>query len=218
MSLRLFAPSSRQGGAPTRHASPLRFGSPNLRLAALIPALLLSTPSLARDYATRDVGPWVVSASSDRKGCFLTRTYDGPRATTVQFGLDADGTNRLTVLNANWSIQAKEQLRLTFRLSNASFPRHLSIGIATEGKRGFVTSFGVNFPTALAASNFLHIRRGDVPVEELTLDGSGAAIAELRKCVDLYRNAPAARPAAKAEKGRIPTDPFAIKTKSESRK
>ncbi len=215
MSFRLFAPAPRPRSAPTRRPSPLRFGPPTL---ALLPALLLSTPSLARDYATRDVGPWVVSASSDRKGCFLTRTYDGPRATTVQFGLDADGTNRLTVLNANWSIQAKEQLRLTFRLSKASFPKHLSVGIAADGKRGFVTSFGEGFPAALAASNFLHIRRGDVPVEELTLDGSGAAIAELRKCVDLYRNAPAARPSVKPEKGRIPIDPFDVKAKSESRK
>lgn len=178
-------------------------------------ALLASPPSLAADYATRDVGAWVVAASSDRQGCFITRTF--PRATTLQFGLDVDGGNRLTVLNPNWSIRAKEQLRLTFRLSKASFPRHLAVGVAAEGKRGFVAGFGTGFPSAFAASAFLHIRRGDVPVEELALYGSAAAVAELRGCVERYRGTPAAVP-KKTNDGRIPADPFAVTSARESKK
>jgi hypothetical protein len=185
---------------------------------ALAATMLLGTAPAAANYATRDVGPWVVSSSSDKQGCFLTRTYPGPRATTLQFGLDVDGSHRLTILNANWSVVEKEQLTLNFRFSNASFPRHLAIGIAAEGKKGFVTSFGAAFPSTFAASDFLHIRRGDVPVEELGLDGSGAAVAEMRKCVDRYRGTRAVSLSGKEATARIPIDPFAVKTKDGSKK
>ncbi len=175
--------------------------------------MLVSTPAMAADYATRDVGSWTVSASSDRAGCFMTSADQGRRNSTVLLGLDVDGSNRLSVLNANWSIQEKEALRLTFRLSNASFPRHSAVGIAADGERGFVTSFGPAFPGTFAASKFLHITRGDVPVEELSLQGSGAAIAELRKCVDRYRDRPAAAGGTKRADDRIPVDPFSVAPK-----
>lgn len=174
-------------------------------------------PAQAADYATRDIGDWIVAASSDQKGCFLTRTYAGPRSTTLQFGLDVDGSNRLTLLNANWSIRAREPLRLDFALSNSAFPRHVAIGITTQGRRGFVTDFGTSFPRSFAASTYLIVRRGDVPVEELKLDGSGAAVAELRKCVDRQR-APATGKAARDGSARIPLDPFASSTARDSRK
>lgn len=189
-----------------------------LPLSALTAALLLGTPAVAASYATRDVGDWVVSASSDAQGCFITRTYPAPRVTTLQFGLDMDGSNRLTLLNANWSIKDREPLKMTFRLSKASFPRHAAVGIVADGKRGFVSSFGATFPRDLAGSRSLQVRRGDVIVEDLTLDGSGAAIAELRRCVDRFRNVPNAAPSTTNDGGRIPLDPFAAKPRSESRK
>lgn len=190
---------------------------PILAAFAAAATLLPGAQAAAADYATRDVGQWTVSASSDRQGCFLTRTYPAPRATTLLFGLDTDGSNRLTILNANWSIREKEQLKLTFRLSKASFPRHAAIGIAAEGKKGFVTSFGPTFPNSLAASTFLRVQRGDVPVEDLGLEGSGAAIAELRTCVDRYRTAGAPARSDRQKGDRIPLDPFAVKAKRESK-
>jgi hypothetical protein len=181
-------------------------------------ALFAGMPAAAKDYATRDVGAWKVAPSTDEQGCFITRTFDGARNTTLLLGLDTDGSNRLSLLNPNWSIRPKEQLKLNFRLSNAAFPRHLAVGITADGKRGFVTSFGGSFPKVFAASTFLHVTRGDVPVEELRLDGSGAAVAELRKCVEVYRRGPAAAPRAPADDGRIPVDPFAAGKKRDSRK
>lgn len=181
-------------------------------------ALSVSGAAGAQEYATRDVGAWVVAPSSDRNGCFLTRSYGGARQTTLLFGLDTDGSNRLTLLNPNWSIREKEQLRLTYRFSNASFPKRAAIGIAANGKKGFVTSFGDTFPRTMATSTFLHVRRGDVPVEELTLDGSGAAVAELRKCVDVYRAAPAKVTKGTKDSERIPLDPFASGQRRDSKR
>jgi len=187
----------------------MRIMPPASILCLLALATTLAGPAaFAAGYATRDVGAWIVSASSDQQGCFLTRTYPEPRGTTVQFGLDVDGSNRLTLLNPHWSIRAREQLRLDFHLSNSAFPRHLAIGIAPQGRRGFVTDFGAAFPRSFAGSSFLKVRRGDVAVEDLRLDGSAAAVAELRTCVDRQRPV-VGRRSTRDGGGRVPLDPFA---------
>jgi len=172
--------------------------------------LLTGGSAGARDYMSRDVGGWIVAANEDGTGCFLTRIYKHTGDTTLLFGLDLDGTNHLSVLNANWSIKPKDRLRLNFRLSKGSYPDHFAIGMASDGKQGFVTSFEAKFPSYFAASKVLDIFRGDVPVERLNLDGSGAAVAELRTCVEAQRAKPAVSADGKAHSEAIPRDPFAL--------
>jgi len=180
---------------------------PTLCLLILAVGLSEGAEASAQEYAMRDVGGWTVAASQDGKGCFLTKAYRHPGETTLLLGLDMDGTNRLSVLNANWSIKTKDRESLDFRLSNASFPKHLAVGIASDGKRGFVASFGAKFPAVFAASSFMHIFRGGIPVEKLGLGGSRAAVAELRRCVDFHRRSRA--PEGRDRAGDIPIDPFA---------
>ena len=189
---------------------------PTCRLLILAIGLLASAGACAQDYAIREVAGWTVTASRDGDGCFLTRDYQGPGETTLLLGIDTDGSNRLSLLNANWSIRAKDRESLDFRLSNASFPKHLAVGIASDGKKGFVTSFGEKFPAVFAASTFLHVFRGDVPVEQLSLRGSSAAVAELRRCVASHqgKRAPDARDRAVP----IPIDPFAPEAERKRRK
>lgn len=187
-----------------------------VRWPVLVVALLTPATAFAAAYPTRSVGAWVLSASSDQKGCFLSRNYPAPRQTELQFGLDIDGGNRLSILNPHWSIRPRERVTMDFRLSKIAFPRHLAIGIATGDKRGFVTSFGRSFPIHFAASPFLHVRRGDVPVEELDLDGSGAAIAALRTCVEHQRTTFGRSETPRRSNARIPTDPFAARAKTDS--
>jgi hypothetical protein len=184
--------------------------------------LVCATSVSARDDASpsdsgsRTARDWMVAPSKDGKGCFLTREYDREGATTLLLGLDIDGTNRLVVLNENWSIKPKDQLELNFRLSNSAYPAHFAVGMASDGKQGFVTSFGAKFPSYFAASRMLHIARGDVPVERLDLAGADSAVAELRKCVADQRTKPAA--AAKADTDDIPRDPFAPAPKRSPKK
>jgi hypothetical protein len=176
---------------------------------AFVGGVCASPAAAARGYAPQNIGGWTVTASKDGKGCFLTKEYDRAGDTTLLLGLDADGTNHLSVLNANWSIKPKDKLELTFRLSNDSFPKHFAVGMAASGKQGFVTSFPANFPAQFAASRALNIFRGDVPVERLSLEGSGAAVAELRNCVDVQRANPPIAPGEKQSADSIPKDPFA---------
>lgn len=177
---------------------------------ALAAAMSISAaPAVAGDDASRQIGDWFLAASKDGEGCFLTRKYDRAGETTLLLGLDVDGTNRLTVLNTNWSIKPNDRLELTFRLSKVGFPEHLAIGIASSGKQGFVTSFGKEFPAYFASSRVLDIARGDTPVERLSLDGSSAAVVQLRKCVDTRRAQPSAKPGERKSSDSIPKDPFA---------
>ncbi|MDT8761002.1 hypothetical protein MZO42_20070 [Sphingomonas psychrotolerans] len=171
--------------------------------------LAANVPAAAQDYSARDVGGWTIAASRDGGGCFLTRTYPGSRGTTLLLGLDVDGSNRLSVLNANWSIKPKDRWKLTFKLSSGGYADHPVVGMASDGKRGFVTNFDAKFPAHFAASKALHIYRGKIPVEQLSLDGSGTAVAELRRCVEIHAAKPAAGGGDKARSKRIPKDPFA---------
>ncbi|KTW12376.1 hypothetical protein NS258_10575 [Sphingomonas sanguinis] len=162
-----------------------------------------------KDTLPRKVGDWTLAISEDGDGCFLTRIYDRPGDTTLLLGLDRDGSNHLTLLNANWSIKPKERLALDFRLTSGGYPKHFAIGLAADGKQGFVTSFERAFPTYLAKSQRLDIARGDVPVERLLLDGSGAAIAALRDCVATRKVLPAKVSRDQDGADGIPRDPFA---------
>jgi hypothetical protein len=179
--------------------------------------LFASAHAAAQEYSMRDVGGWTVAASKDQKGCFLTRSYDGDGKTTLLFGLDTDGSNHLSVLNDNWSIQQGEQLKLNFRLTKGGYSEHAVVGMASGEKKGFVTTFEAKFPSYFATSKALHIDRGDVPVERLNLDGSGAAVAELERCVAIYRASPEADAPAKERSDGIPRDPFSPDAKPRSK-
>lgn len=174
--------------------------------------------AIARDYPPRTLGAWTVALSKDGKGCFLTRTYERAGDTTLLLGIDLDGTNHLSVLNANWSIKPKDRLKLDFRLSNGGYVKHFAIGMASDGKKGFVTSFEPKFPTYFATSAILHISRGDVPVERVNLDGSGAAVAAVRACVEAQRGKPASAAGATPPPDDIPRDPFAVVTPRRSKR
>lgn len=178
-------------------------------LAGLAAAL----PAAAQDYPTRTIGAWTVSASSDKTGCFTTRTYSGDGATTLLLGMSIDDDNHLSVLNENWSIRPQEQLKLTFRMTNGGYTDQRVVGMASDGKRGFVTNFEAKFPGYFASSKALHIFRGKVPVEKLDLSGSGAAVAELRRCVALYKDAPVSAVVERSRPTDIPKDPFARDTR-----
>jgi len=183
-----------------------------LGLVALSPT---GATAADKDALPRKIGDWTLAVSEDGDGCFLTRIYDRPGGTTLLLGLDRDGSNHLTVLNANWSIKPRERLALDFKLTNGSYPKHFAVGLASDDQRGFVTSFEKPFPTYLARSQALNIARGDVPVERLSLAGSGAAIAALRDCVTAQKARPTKATRSDNATDGIPRDPFA---KAASRK
>lgn len=191
---------------------------PRFACLSLLASLFASAPAIARDDAPRAIGGWTVAPSKDGQGCFLTKVYDRPGDTTLLLGLDRDGTNHLTVLNSNWSIEPKQRLKLDFRLSKGGYTKHFAVGLASDGKRGFVTSFEPKFPAYFASSHMLAIARGDVPVERLPLDGSGEAVASLRQCVAKLADRTRVSSGEKSGADDIPRDPFATGSGRKSRR
>lgn len=181
-----------------------------LRAAAVLGIGTVSAlPAAAQGYAAKQLGDWTIAASKDGSGCFISRSFDQPGSTTLLLGMDRDGSNHFSVLNENWSIRPQDRLKLTFRLTQGGYPNHQAIGIVADGKQGFVAAFDPKFPTSFAGSKALHIDRGTTPVARLPLDGSGAAVAELQRCV-AAQHGPAK--AAASDDG-IPRDPFAERPK-----
>jgi hypothetical protein len=185
----------------TQPARSRRWGIPGFAAA-----LVCATPALAQGYAAQQLGDWTVAASKDGSGCFISRSFDQPGGTTLLLGMDRDGSNHFSVLNEHWSIRPQDRLKLTFRLTQGGYPNHQAIGIVADGKQGFVAAFDPKFPTSFAGSKALHIDRGTTPVARLPLDGSGAAVAELKRCVAAQHGQPKA---AAANDNGIPRDPFA---------
>ncbi|WP_010544870.1 hypothetical protein [Sphingomonas elodea] len=195
-------PAGSQWGAILRAAAVLGIGT----VSAL--------PAAAQSYAARQIGAWTVAASKDGSGCFISRSFDQPGSTTLLLGMDRDGSNHFSVLNENWSIRPQDRLKLTFRLTQGGYPNHQAIGIVADGKQGFVAAFDPKFPTSFAGSKALHIDRGRTPVARLPLDGSGAAVAELRRCVEAQHGPEKAQ----ASDDGVPRDPFAAHGKRKERR
>lgn len=187
-------------------------------LVMFVPGLSLNAQASAQAYVVRSQGGWTIAPSSDAPGCFLTREYGGAGGTTLLFGVDVDGKNHLSMLNDNWSIRPKDRLALNFRLSGRGYPKQIAVGMASNGKRGFVTSFAPEFELELASSKFLYVDRGDVPVARIMLDGSGPALAELKRCIAAVSAELAAEASARSGAARVPKDPFAADIDKRSRK
>jgi hypothetical protein len=174
----------------------------------LVSALTVGGPLRAAEYRAREIAGWTVSETSDGTACLMGMDYEGEGATRLILSLDPKGENRLIVSNLNWSTKEDEELELEYALSNGTYEKHPTIGMRSEGRGGLVTGFEKPFPDYFAQSRYLHIRRDGTLVDRLSLDGSGAAVTELRRCVAVVRSRAAVEAREKARWADIPTDPF----------
>ena len=95
-------------------------------------------------------------------------------ATTLLLGLDRAGRNHLSVLNRNWSIKPKDKLALTFRLSRGGYVDQAAVGMASDGKRGFVTTFEMRLGFLTAASAFSAFAWISAAPSTITITGATA--------------------------------------------
>ena len=189
---------------------PLSGTSPR-RSAGFLPlavACSLAAPLGAAEYRAREVAGWTVAETSDGTACLMGMDYEGEGSTRLILSLDPQGSNRLIVSNLNWSTKEDEELELDYALSSGTYEKHPTIGMRSDGRGGLVTGFEKPFPEYFAQSRYLHIRRDGTLVDRLSLDGSGAAMVELRRCVAGIRARAAAEAREKARWADIPADPF----------
>jgi TonB family protein len=177
------------------------------RSCALLAASLLALPSpvAARDWP--DAGGW--SISQIEHACGLSMEYEGPGETNLHVVLGTDGIVILGVTNTGWSAKEGEEYELRFVLDGVEYSGGKAKGTSLGLRPGFLTGMKPDFLKHFAAGRTLFIYKGDVLVDQLSLAGTTAALAEARLCLATVRAEEAAEARERARWAHINSDPFA---------
>lgn len=139
----------------------------------------------------------------------MTDTYQGHGSTQLTLLLRPDGTSVLGVSNYNWSTVERQSYELSYIVNGREFSGGQSIGYRDGLRKGFVTGMPAAFLDHFAAGSGLRIYNGETLVDDLSLDGTAAAVATLRRCVAVVRAELAAAERERQRLQHIPRDPFA---------
>lgn len=170
-------------------------------------ALIIGSPSLAREWGS--AGGWDIT-EVDAETCVMAMEFDGEGSTLLGLLLKVDGRVSLVVSNHNWSSKRGEAYHLVYVLKGTTYSGGKSVGTQVGIRNGFATVFEPDFAQAFAASTFLTIRSKDgVLIDDLSLAGSAAGLAQVRRCVAHLKAAAATEAREKARFAHIPKDPFA---------
>lgn len=159
-----------------------------------------------KPYSSKIVGGWTIAPAVDEDGtCLMFIDYQGRYPTRLALFIDSSGLSSLMLSNDGWTIRPEEIYKLDYQLSVGSYSNHPTIGLKGGS---LITRFEKSFPDHFAKSDYLNIYRDDVVVERLSLKGSSAAVAEVKRCVaHIQREAEAInRDRRKFED--IPSNPF----------
>lgn len=176
-----------------------------IRSLSVLSLLTLSTSAAAR--------PWPVTAGWEiaeaEGGCGMRQQYDGPGETDFTYILETDGDILIGAVNTGWSTHVGQHYQLRYVLNGAAYSGGNSVGVHIGYKSGFATRMASDFAVDFSAAGTLYIYNGDTLVDQLSLEGSAAALSVLRRCV---ADVGAEMAAAERERQRwahIPADPFA---------
>lgn len=181
----------------------------------IISGALAISPACARDWP--DAGGWSIAEGDD--ACGMMQDYEGKGETELLLFLNLDGKVVVSIKNSDWSAVDGQKYELEYFLNGKSYGGGAAVGWATSYKKGFLATFGDDFAHDFAAGTSLLIYRGDVLVDQLSLKGTAAGMAMVRRCMAALR---ADKDAVEREKRRfshIADDPFASdRTETEKEK
>lgn len=176
-------------------------------VAICISGAMALSSAAARDWP--DAGGWSIGEASD--SCGMTQVYEGKGATDLTILVYLDGNVGLMVTNADWSPTDGQKYEMDYLLNNTSYGGGAAVGVASGYKKGFVAKFGGDFARDFAAGSSLRIYRGDVLVDQLSLDGTAAGMAMVRRCLAHLQSVKDAEDREKRRYAHIADDPFAVK-------
>lgn len=177
-------------------------------------ALTLMIVSLGSSAATAREWPktsgWNVGQLDD--ACAITSSFEGKGDSELTLFLNLDGTAGLHVTNAQWSAKKGEAYELSYIVNGHSYSGNsIGIGESYDSRKGFVATFPRSFVEDVRKSSNLVIKRGDVTVDRLSMDGSSAALLVAESCVSAVRAHVDAATREKRRFSNIADDPFAQK-------
>lgn len=162
-----------------------------LFLAATIAAV--AAPAAATDWDS--AGGWDVY-EIDGTRCAVGRVFADAR---MSFGLimSVDGETRVFATGAGWPTRAGQALGAQIAFDGRIVLDRPSVGMESEGNRGFVAAADEALLSGFAGASRLTVRAGDAgPTGTTALTGTALGLAQGRRCVTSLRrerHAPAAR-------------------------
>jgi TonB family protein len=108
-----------------------------------------------------------------------------------------DGALIVQLKNPNWRIDPAKDYRVAFQIDGRAYSgAHRSVPVAS----GFITTFAGLFEDELQAGKTLSISRDGAIMDQLTLNGSGAALKTVQSCLADLRVTPLTAQAARPPK------------------
>lgn len=170
-------------------------------------ALTLSAGPLSAQELYGEFGGWVVLKFEDN--CALQMQFEGPGETIFSLRLDADGDQLALIRNRNWSAKKGERYEVSYLLNGFKYEA-LAIGVSDSVYgSGFVSKLAPKFAADFAAGTSLYVYLGEQQIDELSLEGTAAAVAATRSCLEKVEKELAEAAKEKARFAHLPEDPFA---------
>lgn len=166
-----------------------------------------AAPSEARVWGAP--ADWVVTDSDTT--CGMEREFEGAGDTTMGIVLDVDHGALLFVSNYNWTIKKGDKFDVIVSIDD-----RLLEGPATGFEHGIHKGFTIpvrdEHVNAVAAGRGIDFYRADTKglIDSLKLDGTGAAVALMRRCLASVKARVTKERRDKAALAHIPADPFAV--------
>ena len=165
----------------------------------------IATPAQA-GLVVQEVEGW--SVIKEDEGCSIQMEYEGPGSSKLTFGkTEAHGIG-VMIMNYNWSAEDGEKYETHFALDGTVYSG-TAIGVSDSIWKGFLILMEDDFEQHLARGSSLHVYLGETRIDQLSLDGSAAAISAMNRCYARVMREKATERAEKRKWEHLPEDPFA---------
>ncbi|MFZ5748232.1 MAG: energy transducer TonB [Pseudomonadota bacterium] len=156
-------------------------------IAIMILAMItaLSSPQSVQDHVWQ-VGQWTIIDAADR--CILGKEIDQNGGTIATLVARPERASYLALRNQRWSIEDQAQYEITYLIDDTLW-RGMAIGTRSKDDAYGAISVNVDneFISSFAAGQFFTVFRGEKLIAGFDLSNSGAAVRQLRKCVEIVQ-------------------------------
>lgn len=169
-------------------------------------AVATPSPGYARDWP--DAGGWVITEVEN--GCGVFQEFEGKGDTQLLVVVNLDGTAAAMMTNTGWSAIKDGKYELSWHLNGSTYKgTAIGTGESYASRKGFIGLFGVDFVDDFARGSSLRVFRDDVTVDNLSLNGTAAAVAMAKRCLAHLQSVRNAEERERKRFAHIADDPFA---------
>jgi len=147
---------------------------------------LVSTPGTASARDWPKTAGWEVI--EDTTSCAIWQDFEGKGSTELLIMLNLDGSASASLSNLDWSTAEGEKYELSWVLNGSVYTGPaFAIAKTYDVRKGFVAKFDGDFIDDVAKGSALTVYRGDLLVDDLSLAGTGAAVAVAKRCIQAVK-------------------------------